>query len=207
MNQNPLHDLIKQVRSLAEIGLHYQKDPYDQERYKELREISLKMFSLLMEQPIPKLEAAFPEAIGYITPTVDVRAVVLNEKSELLLVKEAVDGKWSLPGGWADIGYTPKEVAVKEVREEAGFTVKATRLLAVMDKKCHDHPVDLYYVYKIFILCEEVGKRVANHHETTAVQFFPIGSLPELSLPRNNPEQIRLVYHRALDASLAVYID
>lgn len=207
MIQNNLLDLIKQVRSLAETGLHYQKDPYDQERYKELRDISLRMLSLVMDQPIATLEVGFPEAVGYITPNVDVRAVVLNEQSELLMVKEAVDGKWSLPGGWADIGYTPKEVAVKEVREEAGFTVKATRLLALMDKKCHKHPADVYYVYKIFILCEEVGDRVDNHHETTEVSFYPIGDLPELSLPRNNQDQIRMVYERAIDGSLAVYID
>ncbi|MEQ9301086.1 MAG: NUDIX hydrolase [Cyclobacteriaceae bacterium] len=207
MIQNTLPDLIKQVRSLAQTGLHYQKDPYDQERYKELSDISLQMLSLVMDQPVANLESAFPETDGYITPNVDVRAVVLNDKSELLMVKEAIDGKWSLPGGWADIGYTPKEVAVKEVREEAGFTVKATRLLALMDKKCHEHPVDVYYVYKIFILCEESGPRLDSHHETTEVRFFPIGDLPELSLPRNNQNQIRMVYDRAIDTGLAVYVD
>ncbi len=207
MIQNSLLDHIKQVKSLAETGLHYQKDPYDQERYKELRDIGLRMLSLVMDQPLEPLKNAFPETTGYITPNVDVRAVVLNERSELLMVKEAVDGKWSLPGGWADIGYTPKEVAVKEVREEAGYSVSATRLLAVMDKKCHEHPADVYYVYKLFILCEVAGDRVDSHHETTDINFFPIGDLPELSLPRNNAEQIRMVYDRALDTTLEVYID
>ncbi len=202
-----LADLIKQVRSLAEIGLHYQKDPYDQERYKELSDISLQMLSMVMDQPLNKIAKAFPDQEGYITPNVDVRAVVLNDQSEILMVKEVIDGKWSLPGGWADIGYSPKEVAVKEVREEAGFTVQATRLLAVMDKKHHAHPIDVYYVYKIFILCVENGKRMDNHHETTEVKFFPIGDLPELSLPRNNPDQIRLVYDRALNETIPVYID
>ncbi len=207
MMQNTFVDLIKQVRSLAETGLHYQKDPYDQERYQELRDISLRMLSLVMDQPVQRLKNAFPETKGYITPNVDVRAVILNKRLELLMVKEAVDGKWSLPGGWADIGYSPKEVAVKEVREEAGYTVSAKRLLAVMDKKCHEHPADVYYVYKLFILCEVAGDRVDSHHETTDINFFPIGDLPELSLPRNNPEQIRMVYDRALDTSLEVYID
>ncbi|MEM8894298.1 MAG: NUDIX hydrolase [Bacteroidota bacterium] len=202
-----LADLIKQVRSLSEIGLHYQKDPFDQERYRELRDISLEMLSLVMDQPLEQIKSSLPESKGYITPNIDVRAVVLNEQSEILMVKEAIDGRWSLPGGWADIGYSPKEVAVKEVREEAGFSVKASRLLAVMDKKHHQHPVDVYYVYKIFILCEENGERFENHHETTEVKFFSIDSLPELSLPRNNPDQIKMVFDRALDSTIAVYVD
>ena len=76
-----------------------------------------------------------------------------------------------------------------------------------MDKKHHQHPVDVYYVYKIFILCQENGERVDNHHETTEVKFFSINQLPELSLPRNNQEQLRIVYDRALNESLPVYID
>ena len=67
------------------------------------------------------------------------------------------DGRWAMPGGWSDVGYTPKEVAVKETREETGLDVRAERLLAVIDKRCHPYPAGPFYVYKMFILCEVLG--------------------------------------------------
>src|SRR5699024_11669404 len=86
-------------------------------------------------------------------------AVVFKDE-KILMVKEKAGGVWSLPGGWGDIGLTPSEVAVNEVKEESGFDVKAVKLLGVLDKKCHPHPPSPYHVYKIFILCEIVVERL-----------------------------------------------
>ncbi len=73
------------------------------------------------------------------------------------MVREKSDGRWALPGGWADIGISPGETAVKEVKEESGIDVKPVKLLAVMDKKCHSHPPSAAHVYKVFIRCEIIG--------------------------------------------------
>ncbi len=86
------------------------------------------MISKITNQPIEVLEVAIPERYGYKTPKIDVRAVLINPKDEILLVKERVDSRWSMPGGWCDIGFTPSEVAEKEAREEAGIDLKAGRL-------------------------------------------------------------------------------
>ncbi len=55
----------------------------------------------------------------YPTPKLDVRAAVFRG-DELLLVREAGDGRWSLPGGWVDLREFLGEAATREVRESPG---------------------------------------------------------------------------------------
>ena len=134
------------------------------------------------------------ETDGYKTPKVDVRAVVFNHHNEILMVREKIDNCWSLPGGWADIGYSPSEVAIKESREEAGAEVKPVRLLGILDKRCHDHPADIYYIYKIFIECDFISWVGSDHMETTEFGFFSFANLPTLSTPRNTMDQMKRLF-------------
>lgn len=137
----------KQIQAISQIGLAYSKDVYDLERYEMLRDLSLEIMSEYTDLHQEKIRDLFANETGYATPKVDIRAVVFRE-GKLVLVREKLDGFWALPGGWADIGLSPSEVAVKEVKEEAGLEVKADRLLAVFDKKFHEHPESPYHVYK-----------------------------------------------------------
>lgn len=91
---------------------------------------------------------------------------------KILMVKEKSDGAWALPGGWGDIGFSPSEVAIKEVEEEAGLDVKAIKLIGVFDMKCHPHPPSAYHIYKIFIQCEIIGGEPKAGLETSDVQFL-----------------------------------
>jgi len=189
-NQNEMLQLVKQVQALAENGLHYSENDYDLDRYQNLEEISIRMLSLITGLQSETIELATPERNGYRTPKVDVRAVIFNDRNEILMVRERVDGRWSLPGGWCDVGYTPRETAEKETLEEAGIQVKVSRLLAVFDKKCHKHPEDLFYAYKIFLECETENYEISTGMETLDVDFFGQDELPELSTPRNTRGQI-----------------
>jgi ADP-ribose pyrophosphatase YjhB (NUDIX family) len=186
--------LAKRVQALAENGQHYAMSDYDMDRYSELEKIALEMMGLIAGEEIESLRTETGEKNGYRTPKVDVRAVVFNENDEILMVREEIDGNWSLPGGWADVGYTPAEIAVKETYEEAGMDVEAVRLLAVFDKKCHDHPPDLYYAYKIFIECNPLNDKLNTGYETSDAGFFPVDGLPPLSAPRNTKHQIEMMF-------------
>ena len=186
--------LAKQVQALAENGLHFSENDFDLDRYQALDEISLRMLSLLTGLPDEIIKMTTPEKNGYRTPKVDVRCVIFNEQHEILMVQERVDSRWSLPGGWCDVGYTPTETAEKEAFEEAGIKVKVNRLLAVFDKKCHDHPEDLFYSYKIFLECTAKNYEIATGMETLDVGFFKQDELPELSTPRNTAGQIHKMF-------------
>lgn len=185
---------IKRLHALAEIGLQYNDISFDQERYEEIREISLEMLEKMTDVPIEQIVPVIEEKNGYRTPKVDVRAVVFNEKNQILLIKENVDGKWAMPGGWTDISYSPGEVAVKECMEEAGLKVKATRLLAIMDKQKQGMPPAFEYVYKIYMLCEKLDNNISTGSETSDVHWFDENEIPELSQPRNTEAQIAMMY-------------
>lgn len=183
----------KELQSIAQGGLTYSKDIYDIERFEEIRKISTEIMAKYTESDQQIIKDLFANETGYATPKVDIRAVVFDGE-KLLLVKENSDNKWSLPGGWADIGLSPKEVAEKEVREESGYDVKASNLIAILDKKFHPHPPSAYHVYKIFIECKLVGGKPETGIETNQVSFFSKENLPDLSVARNTKSQVEMLF-------------
>ncbi len=186
-------NIAKQLQSIAQAGLAFSDNKYDLDRYQQLKDISLKMINEITDIKIEKLKNIFSAEKGYQTPKVDIRGVVFRG-AKILMVKETIDGLWSIPGGWADIGLTPFQVAVKEVVEEAGLVVEPKRLLAVLDKRSHAHPPDLFHIYKIFILCHEISGSLKPGMETSQVAFFGINELPPLSTTRITKEQIEMLF-------------
>jgi ADP-ribose pyrophosphatase YjhB (NUDIX family) len=192
--ESELFEKIKQIRAVAQIGLVYSSNEYDIGRYNELLEISNFMTSVITDVDISKISKYFKIETDYVTPKVDVRAVIFNEQSEILLVKEKADSKWSLPGGWADIGYSPTEVAIKEVLEETGLKALPIRLLAVLDKKCHQYPPALHYAYKLFILCEVQAGNLRTAFDILDIGYFKQNDIPPLSEERVIKEHIDLMF-------------
>jgi ADP-ribose pyrophosphatase YjhB (NUDIX family) len=186
-------DMAKRMQALAQSGLEYSDNKYDRDRYQQLRQLSLEIMHDFTELKMDKLVGIFASEQGYQTPKVDVRGVVFRG-DQILMVRETIDGNWSLPGGWADVGLTPSEVAIKEVWEESGLVVVPERMLAVLDKNRHNHPPDMFHIYKIFILCRETGGELKGGMETSETGFFGPDKFPPLSVPRITTEQISLMY-------------
>ncbi|MGG0188635.1 NUDIX hydrolase [Bacillus rhizoplanae] len=197
---------VKQVQAIAQAGLAYSKDVYDIERFQELRKLSIEMMAHYTKMDWEVVEHLFANETGYQTPKVDIRAVVF-QGGKLLFVKEKSDGKWALPGGWADIGYTPTEVTQKEVLEETGYKVENFRLLSIFDKQKHQPSPSAIDVYKIFISCEIVGGERQIGIETEDVQFFGEDELPELSIGRNTEWQIRQMFAYMKNPNKEMLID
>jgi len=200
-------NLLKRIKAIADTGLLYSTNEYDKERYTELQEISFQLLQQISGHPIETLKETFSTAKDYPTAKVDVRAFVLSPDQKILLVKETTDGNWSLPGGWADIGFSAKEVAVKECKEETGLDVVPVRLLAVFDKKYHAHPPEPFYVYKMVIHCEAVSFESNSGFDIDDVQYFNIDELPELSEFRILKSQLELLYRIVTTPGNDVYFD
>ena len=199
--------LAQRIRALSQTALTYSKDDYEIERSHELIEISHRITSLVTGMNEKEITSLYVPQKEYITPKVDIRAVVFNEKGEILLVREKTDGRWAMPGGWSDVGFSPKEVVVKETKEETGLDVRAERILAIMDKRCHPHPPGSFYVYKLFILCKVIGGTFNETFDILDKGFFALDNLPPLSLERTLPEQILLMDKLHKDPSAPVYFD
>ncbi|MEM9016433.1 MAG: NUDIX hydrolase N-terminal domain-containing protein, partial [Verrucomicrobiota bacterium] len=128
-----MRDLVKEIRALAQSGLHYTKDPYDRERFERLIKITSELYTLLSESDLEAIERFFIPETGYATPKVDLRACVFRDE-KVMLVRERSDRLWTLPGGWADQNESPSEGIVREVKEESGFDTKIQSLYAVKDR-------------------------------------------------------------------------
>jgi ADP-ribose pyrophosphatase YjhB (NUDIX family) len=196
----------RELVTMAQTGLTYARDPYDVGRYTRVREIALAMLATGANAPLATVRAIFDGEVGHATPKVDVRAAVFHE-GDILLVRERRDGRWTLPGGWADVGETPREAIEREVYEESGYRVRATRLLAVYDKRAHAHPPQPFYVYKLFFGCEIVSGTARASDETDHAAFFAPDDLPELSRDRVTPAQIARMFAVAGDPSAPTDFD
>ncbi len=186
----PWLDWARRIQAVAQSGLTFAKDPFDQERYEALRSLAAEIVAAGSTVPLDHALELFSKEAGYATPQVDVRGVVFRD-GKLLMMKEQSDGRWSLPGGWADVGGSPAENVTREIHEETGFETRAVKVLAVYDREKHPHqPAFVQHVYKLFLLCEITGGAPALSIETAAVGFFGEHELPELSLTRVTPAQI-----------------
>ena len=132
-------DWAQQLAALAQSGLAYSQNPFEIERYNQIRKIAAGMLSAYGNEPIQRVNSLLAEQEGYATPKLDVRGVVFKD-NRVLLVKELADGGWTLPGGFVDVGEPPSLAVEREVWEESGYRVKATKLLAVLDRNQHGHP-------------------------------------------------------------------
>jgi ADP-ribose pyrophosphatase YjhB (NUDIX family) len=211
MSASTLLALAQRLQAIAQAGLTYGENAYDIERYAEVRAISVELMKEVSEAPIDKITTLFASETGYQTPKVDVRAVIFRGVDEVLMVQETTDGsRWTLPGGWADVGHTPFEVAVKEAYEESGLQVQATRLLALFDKKMHDHPLQEWYVYKCFVRCDVLGGNLLTQTpETTGARWVrqeEIATLP-LSLDRITAAQLDTLFAFARNPDLPTLCD
>jgi ADP-ribose pyrophosphatase YjhB (NUDIX family) len=196
----------KELRTMAQTGLTYAKDPYDIVRYKRIQEMAMEIMATQTEDDLGHIKGIFEHEEGYTTPKVDVRAVAFRE-GKVLLVRERSDGYWTLPGGWADVGESAGEGVVREVWEESGFKVLAKRVLAIYDRDKQGHPPHPYSIFKIFFECEIVGGEATLSSETDGVDFFAEDELPPLSLTRVLPEQIRRFFAMVREGKLVADFD
>ena len=179
----------RRIAAIAQNGLTYTEGPFDLERYHELRRIAAEMMGAYTDTEPERIVELFAREEGYATPKVDVRGVVFRD-DRILLVRERSDGLWTLPGGWADAGESPREGVEKEIREESGYTTRAVKLLAVYDRDRHDVPPLAWPVYKLFIRCQLLGGEPRESIETSGVGFFGESEVPELSTGRVTRGQI-----------------
>ena len=192
--------LAQRIQAMAQTGLAFTQDRFDRERYEALLEVAAQLMG-----GDSRLLPAFRSEWGYATPKVDVRAIVLRE-GKLLLGREATDGLWCPPGGWADVGGSPSENVEREVFEETGLQVRATRLLGVWDRNRHGHPPRPFHAYKLFFLCEETGGELRTCEDILEIGFFALSELPPLSLDRVVLTEIETTVNIAL-AGGAAYFD
>ncbi|HNR98242.1 MAG TPA: NUDIX hydrolase N-terminal domain-containing protein [Planctomycetota bacterium] len=179
----------RELQAISQTGLAYALGEYDVQRYKRLGAIAAEIAAARARVPAPALLEAFEAQAGYATPKIDVRGAVVRE-GKILLVREASDGRWAMPGGWADVGDTPSGAVAREVREESGFIVAPRKVAGVFDANRDGTPREFFHAFKIIFLCDLEGGEARPSFETPNVAFFAFDGLPPLSSLRTNERHL-----------------
>jgi ADP-ribose pyrophosphatase YjhB (NUDIX family) len=209
VSEERLLELIQRLAAVSQTGLAFAQSPFDVQRYEEVGEIAAELASH-GEPDALRVAAIFRSDDGYVTPKMIVRSAVFSQTERgphILMVRETVDGRWTLPGGWIDLGESPADAAEREVLEETGMTVAAEKLAAVFDKRRHDHPPAPHHAYLLFFLCRLESGSLTPSIETSEVGWFPADRLPELSTGRATEEQIRRMFDHFQDPTLPTDFD
>ncbi|MBB6454607.1 ADP-ribose pyrophosphatase YjhB (NUDIX family) [Salirhabdus euzebyi] len=197
----------KELKSVAQTGLTYGKDVFDKERYSQMHDLATTMLSYISGMSEDEVIEKLPIESGYTTPKMAVRGVVM-QNGKLLMVKEAADGLWCLPGGWCDINLTPSENIEKEIEEETGLKTKAVRLIAFFDQTKKNPSVTMQHIYTVYFLCEVLSGDLKGSIETKDVGFFAVDDIPPLSSERITQEQLTIALNAVTEQNnQTVYFD
>ena len=110
------------------------------------------------------------------THTIGVGAVVINEKNELLMVRDRIHTSHSiykLPGGMLEHAQSLEEGVVREVWEETGVEAKLIKMVSLLNS----HPFtfnksNMYIVFQLEALSSEIN--VIDTHEIEFALWMPL---------------------------------
>jgi ADP-ribose pyrophosphatase YjhB (NUDIX family) len=200
--------IARELHSMSQVGLEHAQNGFETERYTRLRELAAEIISKQSILSAEEVSASFAMQPGYITPKVDVRAAVFRD-GKILLVKEVNDGRWSMPGGWADVGDTPAEAILREVKEESGFDARVLSVVGIYDanRVPDKEMMPFYHAYKLIFFCQIEGGEASTSHETPDVGFFGIDEIPPLSLLRTTMAHIEDAFAQKNNPSMGTVIE
>jgi ADP-ribose pyrophosphatase YjhB (NUDIX family) len=196
----------REIQQLSQTGSAFAVNDYEKQRYKRLTEITAEIVehhTLLEKEAVEKI---LMKQLGYATPKIDVRAAVIKDDM-ILLVQEISDERWAMPGGWADVGDIPSDVAIRETKEESGYDVKPIKVIGVYDANRLGGQLEFFHAFKIVFLCELMGGEAAASNETMDVSFFSFDDLPPLSLNRTNVNHIKELLAHLKNSQRPTYFD
>lgn len=196
----------RELQALGQTGLTFCEGEYDRQRYTRMLGLAAEITREFTDLPATALVTNFAAQPGYATPKIDVRGAVVRD-GKILLVQERRDGRWCMPGGWADVGDRPSDMVAREVREESGFLVIPRKVIGVFDANRDGTPIEFYHAYKIVFLCELTGGVATPSDETSAVDFFDFDALPPLSTARTHARHLAEVRAHLGDATRPAAFD
>jgi ADP-ribose pyrophosphatase YjhB (NUDIX family) len=204
----------REIQAIAQTGLAFGPNTYDRERYERLRELAAEIVARHTDATVAQAIELFGMQHGYATPKVDVRGAAFDGAGRILMVREVADaGRWTLPGGWADVNLTPAENVIKEVREESGYDVRVRKLAAAWDRTCQGHAPGLFSCVKLFFICDITGGEARTSSETSEIGWFTEDALPpnpssgDISRERTLAPQLHRMFAHARDPGLPTEFD
>ena len=191
MNASDFVKYLQRMIAVTDTGLTFTKDPFDRERYEDLRSLLSEMLNQGLDIDSEEVAEVMKPTSAYATPLMDVRAWIVEDE-KICLVRGQGEDSWALPGGFGEVGCSPTENILKEIEEETGSEAKVERLLAVFDTNRFQLQINQYA--KFVFECKLLDGQFQENQEIADLQFFAIDQLPALSEKRITKEQIELLW-------------
>jgi len=170
--------LLEQIRSIAQLGLCYAKDPYDHERYEKLLELASNEYSQICNIEEKIIVERFKKELGYITPKVGVNGVIISQEGKILLERRADDKLWGIPGGWTETGESPQQSIKREIYEETGLNVEVKEIIDIFTRIPGDFGQP-HTSYHILFYCEVIDGCLKASFESIEIGFHDFNKITE----------------------------
>jgi ADP-ribose pyrophosphatase YjhB (NUDIX family) len=117
--------------------------------------------------------------VDYKNPLPVALAVAVKDKKFLLIKRGTapIKGAWTFPSGFIEIGETPEEACLRELKEETGASGEIVKLIGVVrveDKEIYGDMLIIRYLVRV-----TGGELVPERGEVEDVKFFNISDLPD----------------------------
>jgi ADP-ribose pyrophosphatase YjhB (NUDIX family) len=166
-----------ELAAMSRTGLEFAANDYDRDRFERSARIAEGIASLVIDAEFTP-ERPYLQDVGIATPKVGCSVAAFDEAGRVALIKRADNGRWALPGGYAEVGTPPSENAVRELREETGFDGELERLVGVYDNR-HFQSTSPYQFYICCFRARIVGGEATPSVETVEVILTSPEQLPE----------------------------
>lgn len=194
------------LQEIARTGLERPENVFSAEHFADVAQLAQQ---IAIEEPGGRLPLRY-DGPALRTPYAGVRGALFNEAGQVLLVHERINGGWAIPGGFCDVWDTPTQAILREIREEAGLEARVIKLVAVYDRRRHDHSPNPTYnaFYMFYFLCEALsGTPGVSNGEISEAGYFAMDALPPLSADRLTLHQLTRCHAHWLDRSLPTEFD
>lgn len=166
-----------ELAAMAKIGLEFAANDYDRDRYQRALAIAEGIAGLTIDADFTPERPYLPD-LHMPSPKVGCSVAAFDDAGRVVLIKRADNGRWALPGGYADVGTPPSANALRELHEETGFDAELERLVGVYDNKSFAS-VSPYQFYICCFRARVTGGEATPSTETTEVVLADPVELPE----------------------------
>ena len=166
-----------ELAAMARTGLEFATNDYDRERFRRTLAIGEDMAGMTIDAEFTP-ERPYLADIGIASPKIGCSVAAFDDMGRVALIKRADNGRWALPGGYAEVGSPPSVNALRELHEETGFEAELERLVGVYDNKSLGG-VSPYQFYICCFRARITGGDATPSIETPEVVLADPGELPE----------------------------
>ncbi len=202
--RDEIYLIADELRSIADMGLHYAQNEYDRERYSRALSLSARLIASIEKRLASDVMEEYEGSLPHATPYVGADAAIFRD-GQILLIRREDDGLWAMPGGATEVGETWAQSVERELWEEAGVKGSATKLLGVFDSRLWGTRAKYHLYQSVWLVDVPDDQTPIPGLETTGVGFFSEDDLPDLS--PGHLRRVPVVFKLARAALSVPYFD